>query len=299
MALHICNRYLYGDSQASMIKRIRKVEKYMRKRFLTIVMSLVLTVSMLTGCGNSKSSDSSSESSQSSASVEDSSRGDASSNTNSDSSSNSDNNTNNDTNANSDESEYTVYGKVTKVSNGKVTYEVLEKDSSQPQMPQGSGAPDAKNGEKPQKPQGSGAPDAKNGEKPQKPQGSGAPDAKNGEKPQMPQESGAPDMKNGGGIPGFKSTVKKSTVTIGSSVTVQKSGMDQTKTDASVSDIKKGSIIGLAFDGDNVTKVLIRENNGKMGKPDDNNNSGNAQNSSDNNNSGNVQNSSDNSNSSN
>lgn len=189
----------------------------MRKRFLTIVMSFVLTVSMITGCGNSKDS----ESSQSSASVEESSNEDASSNTGSDSSSNSDNSTNNNTNANSDESEYTVYGKVTKVSNGKVTYEVLEKDSSQPQMPQGSGAPDAKNGEKPQKPQGSGAPDAKNGEKPQKPQGSGAPDAKNGEKP---QGSGAPDMKKGGGIPGFKSTGKKSTVTISSSVTVQKSG---------------------------------------------------------------------------
>lgn len=221
----------------------------MRKRFLTIVMSFVLTVSMITGCGNSKDS----ESSQSSASVEESSNEDASSNTGSDSSSNSDNSTNNNTNANSDESEYTVYGKVTKVSNGKVTYGVLEKDSSQPQMPQGSGAPDAKNGEKPQKPQG----------------------------------SGAPDMKKGGGIPGFKSTGKKSTVTISSSVTVQKSGMDQTKTDASVSDIKKGSIIGLAFDGDNVTKVLIREDNRKMGKPDDNNNLGNAQNSSDNSNSNN------------
>lgn len=235
----------------------------MRKRFLTIVMSFVLTVSMITGCGNSKDS----ESSQSSASVEESSNEGASSNTGSDSSSNSDNSTNNNTNANSDESEYTVYGKVTKVSNGKVTYEVLEKDSSQPQMPQGSGAPDAKNGEKPQKPQGSGAPDAKNGEK--------------------PQGSGAPDMKKGGGIPGFKSTGKKSTVTISSSVTVQKSGMDQTKTDASVSDIKKGSIIGFAFDGDNVTKVLIREDNRKMGKPDDNNNLGNAQNSSDNSNSNN------------
>lgn len=235
----------------------------MRKRFLTIVMSFVLTVSMITGCGNSKDS----ESSQSSASVEESSNEDASSNTGSDSSSNSDNSTNNNTNANSDESEYTVYGKVTKVSNGKVTYEVLEKDSSQPQMPQGSGAPVVKNGEKPQKPQGSGAPDAKNGEK--------------------PQGSGAPDMKKGGGIPGFKSTGKKSTVTISSSVTVQKSGMDQTKTDASVSDIKKGSIIGFAFDGDNVTKVLIREDNRKMGKPDDNNNLGNAQNSSDNSNSNN------------
>ena len=235
----------------------------MRKRFLTIVMSFVLTVSMITGCGNSKDS----ESSQSSASVEESSNEDASSNTGSDSSSNSDNSTNNNTNANSDESEYTVYGKVTKVSNGKVTYEVLEKDSSQPQMPQGSGAPDAKNGEKPQKPQGSGAPDAKNCEKPQK--------------------RGAPDMKKGGGIPGFKSTGKKSTVTISSSVTVQKSGMDQTKTDATVSDIKKGSIIGFAFDGDNVTKVLIREDNRKMGKPDDNNNLGNAQNSSDNSNSNN------------
>ena len=238
----------------------------MRKRFLTIVMSFVLTVSMITGCGNSKDS----ESSQSSASVEESSNEDASSNTGSDSSSNSDNSTNNNTNANSDESEYTVYGKVTKVSNGKVTYEVLEKDSSQPQMPQGSGAPDVKNGEKPQMPQGSGAPDVKNGEKPQKPQG-----------------SGAPDMKKGGGIPGFKSTGKKSTVTISSSVTVQKSGMDQTKTDATVSDIKKGSIIGFAFDGDNVTKVLIREDNRKMGKPDDNNNLGNAQNSSDNSNSNN------------
>lgn len=235
----------------------------MRKRFLTIVMSFVLTVSMITGCGNSKDS----ESSQSSASVEESSNEDASSNTGSDSSSNSDNSTNNNTNANSDESEYTVYGKVTKVSNGKVTYEVLEKDSSQPQMPQGSGALDVKNGEKSQKPQGSGAPDAKNGEK--------------------PQGSGAPDMKKGGGIPGFKSTGKKSTVTISSSVTVQKSGMDQTKTDATVSDIKKGSIIGFAFDGDNVTKVLIREDNRKMGKTDDNNNLGNAQNSSDNSNSNN------------
>lgn len=225
----------------------------MRKRFLTIVMSFVLIVSMITGCGNSKGSDSSSESSQSSASVEESSNEDASSNTGSDSSSNSDNSTNNDTNANSDESEYTVYGKVTKVSDGKVTYEVLEKDSSKPQMPQGSGASDAKNGEKPHKPQG----------------------------------SGTPDMRNGDGIPGFKSTGKKSTVIISGSVTVQKSGMDQTKTDASVSDIKKGSIIGLAFDGDNVTKILIRVDNGKMGKPADNNNSGNTQNSSDNSNSNN------------
>ena len=56
---------------------------------------------------------------------------------------------------------------------------------------------------------------------------------------------------------------------------------------ALVSDIKKGSIIGLTFDGDNVTKVLIREDNRKMGKPDDNNNLGNAQNSSDNSNSNN------------
>lgn len=227
----------------------------MRKRFLAMVMGLVLTASMITGCAGNSSSDSSSNTASSS---DVSSSDDASSsNTDSDSSKDSENGTN------AEESEYTVYGKVTSVSDdGKVTYEVLSKDENMPQMPQGSGAPDAKDGEKPQMPQGSGAPDAKNGEKPQMPQGSGAPDAKNGEKPQMPQGSGAPDGKNGG-IPGFKSTGETATVTLGDDVTVQKSGMDQTKTDDSVSDIKKGSIIGLAFDGDNVTKVLIREDSGK------------------------------------
>ena len=227
----------------------------MRKRFLAMVMGLVLTASMITGCAGNSSSDSSSNTASSS---DVSSSDDASSsNTDSDSSKDSESDTN------AEESEYTVYGKVTSVSNdGKVTYEVLSKDENMPPMPQGSGAPDAKDGEKPQMPQGSGAPDAKNGEKPQMPQGSGAPDAKNGEKPQMPQGSGAPDGKNGG-IPGFKSTGETATVTLSDDVTVQKSGMDQTKTDASVSDIKKGSIIGLAFDGDNVTKVLIREDSGK------------------------------------
>ncbi|MBU5478970.1 hypothetical protein KQI69_07100 [Eubacterium sp. MSJ-13] len=230
----------------------------MRKRFLAMVMGLVLTASMITGCAGNSSSDSSSNTASSS---DVSSSDDASSsNTDSDSSKDSENGTN------AEESEYTVYGKVTSVSNdGKVTYEVLSKDENMPQMPQGSGAPDAKDGEKPQMPQGSGAPDAKNGEKPQMPQGSTAPDAKNGEKPQMPQGSGAPDGKNGG-IPGFKSTGETATVTLSDDVTVQKSGMDQTKTDASVSDIKKGSIIGLAFDGDNVTKVLIREDSGRGGK---------------------------------
>lgn len=227
----------------------------MRKRFLAMVMGLVLTASMITGCAGNSSSDSSSNTASSS----DVSSSDDASSSDSKNSKDSDNNTN------AEIDEYTVYGKVTSVSNdGKVTYEVLSKDENQPQMPQGSGAPDAKNGEKPQMPQGSGAPDAKNGEKPQMPQGSAAPDTKNGEKPQMPQESGAPDAKNGG-IPGFKSTGKTSTVTLSENVTVQKAGMDQTKTDASISDIKKGSIIGLVLDGDNVTKVLIREDTKKGG----------------------------------
>ena len=193
----------------------------MRKRFLAMVMGLVLTASMITGCAGNSSSDSSSNTASSS----DVSSSDDTSSSDSENSKDSDNNTN------AEIDEYTVYGKVTSVSNdGKVTYEVLSKDENQPQMPQGSGAPDAKNGEKPQMPQGSGAPDAKNG-----------------------------------GIPGFKSTGKTSTVTLSENVTVQKAGMGQTKTDASISDIKNGSIIGLVLDGDNVTKVLIREDTKKGG----------------------------------
>ena len=192
----------------------------MRKRFLAMVIGLVLTASMITGCAGNSSSDSSSNTASSS----DVSSSDDTSSSDSENSKDSDNNTN------AEIDEYTVYGKVTSVSNdGKVTYEVLSKDENQPQMPQGSGAPDAKNGEK----------------------------------PQMPQ-SGAPDAKNGG-IPRFKSTGKTSTVTLSENVTVQKAGMGQTKTDASISDIKKGSIIGLVLDGDNVTKVLIREDTKKGG----------------------------------
>lgn len=209
----------------------------MKKRFLAVVMGLVITVSMITGCSEKNSSDSSSNTASS----------DAASSSNSD-------NSNSYTSA--EVSEYTIYGKVKSVSDdGKITYEVLSRDENQPQKPHGSGAPDAKNGEKPQKPHGSGAPDAKNGEKPQKPQGSGAPDAK-------------------GGMPGFKSTGETSTVTLGDNVTVQKAGMNQEKTDASVSDIKKGCIIEIALDGDNVSKVLIREETGKNAKNTDKETSG-------------------------
>lgn len=176
----------------------------MRKRFLAMVIGLVLTASMITGCAGNSSSDSSSNTASSS----DVSSSDDTSSSDSENSKDSDNNTN------AEIDEYTVYGKVTSVSNdGKVTYEVLSKDENQPQMPQGSGAPDAKNG----------------------------------------------------GIPGFKSTGKTSTVTLSENVTVQKAGMGQTKTDALISDIKKGSIIGLVLDGDNVTKVLIREDTKKGG----------------------------------
>lgn len=204
----------------------------MKKRFLAVVMGLVITVSMITGCSEKNSSDSSSNTASS----------DAASSSNSD-------NSNSYTSA--EVSEYTIYGKVKSVSDdGKITYEVLSRDENQPQKPHGSGAPDAKNGEKPQKPHGSGAPDAKNGEKPQKPHGSGAPDAK-------------------GGMPGFKSTGETSTVTLGDNVIVQKAGMNQEKTDASVSDIKKGCIIEIALDGDNVSKVLIREETGKNAKNTD------------------------------
>lgn len=209
----------------------------MKKRFLAVVMGLVITVSMITGCSEKNSSDSSSNTASS----------DAASSSNSD-------NSNSYTSA--EVSEYTIYGKVKSVSDdGKITYEVLSRDENQPQKPHGSGAPDAKNGEKPQKPHGSGAPDAKNGEKPQKPHGSGAPDAK-------------------GGMPGFKSTGETSTVTLGDNVTVQKAGMNQEKTDASVSDIKKGCIIEIALDGDNVSKVLIREETGKNAKNTDKETSG-------------------------
>ena len=209
----------------------------MKKRFLAVVMGLVITVSMITGCSEKNSSDSSSNTASS----------DAASSSNSD-------NSNSYTSA--EVSEYTIYGKVKSVSDdGKITYEVLSRDENQPQKPHGSGAPDAKNGEKPQKPHGSGAPDAKNGEKPQKPQGSGAPDAK-------------------GGMPGFKSTGETSTVTLGDNVIVQKAGMNQEKTDASVSDIKKGCIIEIALDGDNVSKVLIREETGKNAKNTDKETSG-------------------------
>lgn len=209
----------------------------MKKRFLAVVMVLVITVSMITGCSEKNSSDSSSNTASS----------DAASSSNSD-------NSNSYTSA--EVSEYTIYGKVKSVSDdGKITYEVLSRDENQPQKPHGSGAPDAKNGEKPQKPHGSGAPDAKNGEKPQKPHGSGAPDAK-------------------GGMLGFKSTGETSTVTLGDNVIVQKAGMNQEKTDASVSDIKKGCIIEIALDGDNVSKVLIREETGKNAKNTDKETSG-------------------------
>lgn len=198
----------------------------MKKRFLAVVMGLVLTVSMITGCSGKDSSDSSSNTTSSS---EVSSSDDASS-------SNSDN-SNSYTSA--EVSEYTIYGKVKSVSDdGKITYEVLSRDENQPQKPHGSGAPDAKNGEKPQKPHGSGAPDAK------------------------------------GGMPGFKSTGETSTVTLGDNVIVQKAGMNQEKTDASVSDIKKGCIIEIALDGDNVSKVLIREETGKNAKNTDKETSG-------------------------
>lgn len=196
----------------------------MRKRFLAMVMGLVLTVSMITGCSGKDSSDSSSNTASSS---EASSSDDASS-------SDSDNSNSSDSYTSAEVSEYTIYGKVKSVSDdGKITYEVLSRDEKQPQMPQESGAPDAKNGEKPQMPQGSGAPDAK------------------------------------GGIPGFKSTGETSTVTLGDNVTVQKAGMNQEKTDASVSDIKKGCIIEIALDGDSVSKVLIREETGKNTKNTD------------------------------
>lgn len=215
----------------------------MKKRFLAVVMGLVLTVSMITGCSGKDSSDSSYNTASS----------DAASSSDDASSSNSDNSN---SYASAEVSEYTIYGKVKSVSDdGKITYEVLSRDENQPQKPHGSGAPDAKNGEKPQKPHGSGAPDAKNGEKPQKPHGSGAPDAK-------------------GGMPGFKSTGETSTVTLGDNVTVQKAGMSQEKTDASLSDIKKGCIIEIALDGDNVSKVLIREETGKNAKNTDKETSG-------------------------
>lgn len=215
----------------------------MKKRFLAVVMGLVLTVSMITGCSGKDSSDSSYNTASS----------DAASSSDDASSSNSDNSN---SYASAEVSEYTIYGKVKSVSDdGKITYEVLSRDENQPQKPHGSGAPDAKNGEKPQKPHGSGAPNAKNGEKPQKPHGSGAPDAK-------------------GGMPGFKSTGETSTVTLGDNVTVQKAGMSQEKTDASVSDIKKGCIIEIALDGDNVSKVLIREETGKNAKNTDKETSG-------------------------
>ena len=192
----------------------------MKKRFLAVVMGLVITVSMITGCSEKNSSDSSSNTASS----------DAASSSNSD-------NSNSYTSA--EVSEYTIYGKVKSVSDdGKITYEVLSRDENQPQKPHGSGAPDAKNGEKPQKPHGSGAPDAK------------------------------------GGMPGFKSTGETSTVTLGDNVIVQKAGMNQEKTDASVSDIKKRCIIEIALDGDNVSKVLIREETGKNAKNTDKETSG-------------------------
>ena len=198
----------------------------MKKRFLAVVMGLVLTVSMITGCSGKDSSDSSYNTASS----------DAASSSDDASSSNSDNSN---SYASAEVSEYTIYGKVKSVSDdGKITYEVLSRDENQPQKPHGSGAPDAKNGEKPQKPHGSGAPDAK------------------------------------GGMPGFKSTGETSTVTLGDNVIVQKAGMNQEKTDASVSDIKKGCIIEIALDGDNVSKVLIREETGKNAKNTDKETSG-------------------------
>lgn len=244
----------------------------MRKRFLAMVMGLVLTVAMLTGCTGKGDSDSSSNTASSGdvSSSEDAS----SSNTDSESSNSSDS-------TNAEINENTIYGKVTSVSSdGKITYEVLSKDENQPQMPQGSGAPDAKKGEKPQMPQGSGAPDAKKGEKPQMPQGSGAPDAKKGGKPQMPQGSGAPDRKNNG-MPGFKSTGETSTITVGENAVIQKAGLDQNKKDATLSDIKKGSIIEIVVSGENVSNILIREDSGKadMGKQSENKNGGSQENS--------------------
>ena len=175
----------------------------MKKRFLAVVMGLVITVSMITGCSEKNSSDSSSNTASS----------DAASSSNSD-------NSNSYTSA--EVSEYTIYGKVKSVSDdGKITYEVLSRYENQPQKPHGSGAPNAK-----------------------------------------------------GGMPGFKSTGETSTVTLGDNVIVQKAGMNQEKTDASVSDIKKGCIIEIALDGDNVSKVLIREETGKNAKNTDKETSG-------------------------
>ena len=179
----------------------------MRKRFLAMVMGLVLTVSMITGCSGKDSSDSSSNTASSSEAS---------------SSSDSDNSNSSDSYTSAEVSEYTIYGKVKSVSDdGKITYEVLSRDENQPQKPHGSGAPDAK-----------------------------------------------------GGMPGFKSTGETSTVTLGDNVIVQKAGMNQEKTDASVSDIKKGCIIEIALDGDNVSKVLIREETGKNAKNTDKETSG-------------------------
>lgn len=181
----------------------------MKKRFLAVVMGLVLTVSMITGCSGKDSSDSSYNTASS----------DAASSSDDASSSNSDNSN---SYASAEVSEYTIYGKVKSVSDdGKITYEVLSRDENQPQKPHGSGAPDAK-----------------------------------------------------GGMPGFKSTGETSTVTLGDNVIVQKAGMNQEKTDASVSDIKKGCIIEIALDGDNVSKVLIREETGKNAKNTDKETSG-------------------------
>lgn len=181
----------------------------MKKRFLAVVMGLVLTVSMITGCSGKDSSDSSYNTASS----------DAASSSDDASSSNSDNSN---SYASAEVSEYTIYGKVKSVSDdGKITYEVLSRNENQPQKPHGSGAPDAK-----------------------------------------------------GGMPGFKSTGETSTVTLGDNVIVQKVGMNQEKTDASVSDIKKGCIIEIALDGDNVSKVLIREETGKNAKNTDKETSG-------------------------
>ena len=92
----------------------------MRKRFLAMVMGLVLTVSMITGCSGKDSSDSSSNTASSS---EASSSDDASS-------SDSDNSNSSDSYTSAEVSEYTIYGKVKSVSDdGKITYEVLSSDS--------------------------------------------------------------------------------------------------------------------------------------------------------------------------
>ncbi len=231
----------------------------MRKKYLSVIMSVVLVATLATGC-SSKSNTSSTTSATSTPTATEAPATTAAPEATADNT--------------------TVYGKVTKISGSKITIEVLTRDTSVGggqggrQMPSGSGAPDGG-----QKPSGSGAPDGG-----QKPSGTGAPDGgqqpsssgqPSGDQKSMPSTSGSPSKgkmgKNSDGMMfGYTDTGKKQTITISDDITIQSISMDQTATDATTDDITKGCIIQITYnneDKETITSVAIMNMSGGNAMP--------------------------------